>query len=99
METIDKMLEFDVLGTSVRFRSNEASREISAKEIVEFVYNEALKIKDSSPQLENKQLATLVALKIAEDFLSMRKEYRTNIDQLQLTAKDALECINFAVTQ
>jgi len=99
VETIDNMLEFDVLSTPVRFRSDTSVHEISAKEIVDFVCSEALKIKDNSPHLEDKHLATLVALKIAEELLSMRKEYQSNIERLQLTAKEALDFISATVIQ
>ena len=90
METNGNNLEFDVLGTKVRLKPDNNDKQFSANKIVEHVCQEANNIKETFPHLENQKIVTLVALKIAEDFLKMGNEYQININKLQSTAKDAL---------
>ena len=83
-------LEFDVLGFTVRFKPDSPDEQISPAEVVEYVHREASDIRNSNPNLDQGQLATLVALKLAADNMKINKEYRDNINQLQTKAQDAL---------
>lgn len=88
--------EFDVLGYKVRFKADNPEAnpdEISASDIVNIVEQEANKIREAAPGLDNGKVAILVALKMAKEKMILEKEYRTNIDNLQRTAMDALQFI------
>lgn len=93
MEKVVKDLEFEVLGQKIKLRADEGASSVPPELIVSTVLEEAKKIHEKSPHLSQAQLATLVALKLASEKLSLDKEYRETIEELQLTAKDALQYI------
>lgn len=94
VDTKRNELDFEVLGYKVRLRPNtEASNQVHPKEVLRLVEREAQSIREVSGELENGKLALLVALKLATDKLSLEREYKDNINQLQAVAGDALQFI------
>lgn len=89
----EDLISFDVLGYHVRLKSDSNVHGISPQEVVEVVRVEANKILDKAPQLNSGQVAILVALQLANDLLSSKKEFKNNLDQLQDTARTALQYI------
>jgi|GEM_PF-1880631 len=91
--------EFEVLGYKLRFRpddqeTSEPSANISAEEVVAFVNKRAELIKSRFTNLEVSQVATLLALELAREKLSLEKEFKTNLQNLELRARRALELID-----
>jgi cell division protein ZapA (FtsZ GTPase activity inhibitor) len=84
---------FEVLGQKLKLKRDEKLDGIGPSDIVGFVQSEALKIINQSPQLNQSQVAVLLALKFAGEKLALEKEYRENITQLRTTAIDALQFI------
>ncbi len=89
-------LEFDVLGFCVKFRPSGDTKQVSPQKAVELVLKEANDIRSTGPRLDNGQLATLVALRLASENLELQKEYQKNIDQLQKSAIQALHSLEEA---
>ena len=81
---------FDILGFKLKVRSDENEQLINAKDVSQIVRDEAYSLKEKSPNLSNGEIAILLALKYAKEKLVLEKEYETNIQELQNTAKDAL---------
>jgi hypothetical protein len=87
----NKDIEFDVLGFKIKFRHEEdGESNIAVSDVIACVSNEAKNLRDQHSNLKSGEIAILVALKMAEQKLSLEKEYQENIDKLQVTAKDAL---------
>lgn len=84
---------FEVLGQRIKLKKDETLDGIEPSDIVGFVQTEALKIINQSPQLDQSQVAVLLALKFAGEKLALEKEYRENINLLRTTAVDALQYI------
>jgi cell division protein ZapA (FtsZ GTPase activity inhibitor) len=93
MNSKKENLDFDVLGFKVSFKADHFADENTAQKIVDYVREEASKIKDRVPQLNQGQVAILAALQIASEKVSMEIECKDAINQLQLTAGDALKFI------
>jgi cell division protein ZapA (FtsZ GTPase activity inhibitor) len=93
MNSKQEDLDFDVLGFKVRFRPDQFANEQTAHDIVDYVREEANKIKDRVPHLNQGQVAILTALQIASEKVSMESECKDAIEQLQVTAGDALKFI------
>lgn len=85
--------EFNVLGYSIKFTPQEDETEVSAEETVSYVQQIAEEIRVKAPHLEVGQVAVLAALKIANEKLSIEKDFEQNISKLHLTACDALQFI------
>ena len=84
---------FDILGFKLKVRSDEIEQTVNAVDVVQQVRNEAFSLKQKSPDLSNGEIAILLALKYAQEKLVLEKEYQTNIQELQDTARDALQKI------
>jgi hypothetical protein len=93
MNSKQENLDFEVLGFKVKFRPDQFANDKIAEEIVNYVREESAKIKDRVPQLDQGQVAILTALQIASEKLSMESECKDAIEQLQVTAGDALKFI------
>lgn len=93
MNSNKEKLDFDVLGFKVKFRPDQFANEKMALDVVEYVREESAKIKDKVPHLDQGQVAILTALKIASEKISMESECKDAIEQLQVTAGDALKFI------
>jgi len=90
MLNMEENIEFEVLGFNVRFKPENGEDYEAAKNVVEFVCQEAEKIRENKPDLEKGKIAVLLALKLAKENIGLNKEYRENINMLQNTAVDAL---------
>jgi hypothetical protein len=93
MESIGKDLEFDVLGYRVKLKPDADGSNDSAEKIVDLVRSEAFKIQEHAPGLDKGQVAILVALKLASEKISLEDDFKENLEQLQLSARDALQYI------
>ena len=60
--------KFEVLGHCVTIDDSVDNEQVTAEEVVEYVQREADKIRDRMPNLEQGQLAVLVALKLGARF-------------------------------
>lgn len=92
--------EYDVLGHNIRLREtsgSEGTDSISPDEVVELVMAEVEKLRVGAPNLGDSQAAVLVALKLAQDKISLDREYKSNVASLQATAKDALRLVEEVV--
>lgn len=95
MEIERNDLEFDVLGFKVKVRPEE-NNGVPAERPVELVRQEAEAITKRFPQLDKGKVATLVALKLATDYLQLDQEFRKSIESLEADAQDALTLIQEA---
>ncbi len=86
-------MEYNVLGYRLRVNTDKENASVSAKEVAELVTREASKIKLDHPQVDQGQIAVLLAMKLAEDKLVMEKMYKDNLDKLQARAGSALQYI------
>ena len=93
MESIREENEFNVLGYNIRFTADEADSSVSASEVVSYVQKITEEIRSKSPQLDIGQVATLAALKIANEKISIERDFENNISKLHTTASDALHFI------
>ena len=84
---------FDILGFKLKVRSDENEQMINAKDVAQIVRDEAFSLKEKSPNLKNGEIAILMALKYAKEKMVLENEYKTNILELQNTAKEALTTI------
>lgn len=89
----EKTKEFDVLGYRVKLATSQEGASFSADDIVSLVKEQAELIHKKNPSLNRGQLATLVALKLAEDKMTIDREFRESVDQFQTTAQGALKQI------
>jgi len=81
---INGVKEFEVLGYKLKVRPEQGDGiNISPEEVVSYVKRRALEIQSRSPQLEPGKLATLLALELARENLSLEHEYKTNINKLR----------------
>ncbi|OUR93671.1 hypothetical protein A9Q84_19595 [Halobacteriovorax marinus] len=85
--------EFNVLGYSIKLTAQEDETQVSAEETVGYVQQIAEEIRLKSPQLEAGQVAVLAALKIANERLTIERDFEQNISKLHSTACDALQFI------
>lgn len=84
--------EFELLGQKIRFKAqNELG--VDARDVVERVRKEIFDISETSKNLDDKQAATLVALKLAAENLALEAEHKHHIKRLQSTAASALNLI------
>lgn len=94
---IGKELEFDVLGCRIKIRAEELNADgekpVSPELIVELVLKEMGQMKQKNSQLDDKQIAVLLALKFAKE--KMILENSINIDQTEIykSASQALRLI------
>lgn len=93
MESIREEKEFNVLGYNIKFTADESESSIPASEVVSYVQQVSEEIRQKSPQLDIGQVATLAALKIANEKLSIERDFENNISKLHTTACDALQFI------
>lgn len=84
---------FEILGYELKLKPEEADQTIAPAEVVELVQREANLITENSPNLDRGKVALLVALKLASTQLRLEREFSSNIQELQNTARDALHFI------
>ncbi|MBG07690.1 MAG: hypothetical protein CME68_02970 [Halobacteriovoraceae bacterium] len=93
MKSGKNVLEFEVLGFKVKFKPEGEDQSVSASEVVECVNNEANNLKNDFPQLSQGELSVLLALHFAKKNIAVEKEYKSNIQQLNKKACDALSLV------
>ena len=93
MDMHKEVKEFSVLGHNIRLKNSGEEGSVSPQEIVDIVMNEAEEIRKCAPGLADSQIAVLVALKLAEEKLSIERDFKNNIASLQMTAKNALKLV------
>ena len=89
--------EYNILGHNIRLKESDEVGSVTPDEVVDFVTSETQKLKASLPNLGDAQAAVLVALKIAQDKLTLERDFRDNIAALQKSAKDALRIVEEVV--
>ena len=92
----DNIHEYNVLGQKVRFRSEDEAK-VSPGLAVKYVQDVASDLQNKLLISDQNQLAVLVALRIAQDKLTLEDEYKNDIRDLKVTAKDALKMIDEVV--
>ena len=85
--------EYNVLGHNIRLKESDDKDTVSPDEVVSFVNGEIDAIKQSAPNLADSQVAVLVALKLAQEKLSLEKDFKHNMNSLQQTAREALKLV------
>lgn len=85
-------LEFDVLGTRVKFTPQEKER-VSCDKIVNLVIGRMDYFRKHHPNLSDKDIATLTALEFAQRSLELEEEFKLNIEALEGSINSALEHI------
>ena len=93
MEQVSKEHRFNVLGHNVKLRPQEDEQGPEASEVVAYVNALAEKILRKNAHLDKGQVATLVALQLASEKLSLDSKYKENVKLLQSKAHEALECL------
>jgi cell division protein ZapA (FtsZ GTPase activity inhibitor) len=77
---------------SVQDEAEQKSKVTSAR-VIEFVQNEVEKLQEQYPQLDNSQLAVLLAMNFARERLEIEEDFRMNIEEIERSTKEALENI------
>lgn len=90
--------EFNVLGFKVKLAPGDDGEREIASQAVDMVLEEIQKIKKEASHLDDKQVAILVALKLAKEKLAIAEEYKINVGQLKSEAREALQFLE-QVTQ
>ncbi len=75
--------EYDILGYKVKIKAEDMDSSISPMQVVDKIEEESLKIRENFPGLNQGQLAMLTALKLAEELLTLRAEYKENVETFQ----------------
>jgi hypothetical protein len=92
MENERNKLEFDVLGYNIKLKPEEENSQ-SPSEIIEYVRDRAEKIQNCNPNLDRGQIAILVALGLAVEKKNLERDFKANVEDLQIHAMDALNFI------
>lgn len=92
MDLEQSVISYDILGYKVKLSSQDDSL-VTAEEVVNMVKGHTDLITSECPGLDRGEVALLAALSIAKEKLSISKEYKENISDLQQTASTALDLI------
>lgn len=92
METNGTTENYEVLGLRVRL-NKEKTGGIDPQKVINYLNSEAAKIKNKSPQLDNEQVAVLLALSVAADKMEQEETFQKDLDKLQTAAAGALHLI------
>lgn len=90
--SINQNLEFNILGSSVRIKSNDENN-INAQAAIDLLNNEISSIKSTNPNLKDIDVAVLSALKLATKSLEIESEYKENVFALKNGVEDALSFV------
>lgn len=85
--------EFEVLGFKLRPKAEDGQL-VDAQRVIELVQKEAMEIQKKHKNLDNGQVAILVSLKLAADKLTLEHECKNTLQQMKLTAQDALQLVD-----
>lgn len=89
----EEALEYNILGSRVRFTPDHTSSE-QARDIVKVVQTEVDKIRLKRPELSERDIAVLVALKFAGEKAEMQRRVHSKVEQLESTINSALEFVD-----
>jgi cell division protein ZapA (FtsZ GTPase activity inhibitor) len=78
---------------SVQDEAEQKSKVTSAR-VIEFVQTEVEKLQEQYPQLDNSQLAVLLAMNFARERLEIEEDFRLNIEEIERSTKEALANID-----
>ena len=94
IEEININREHEILGMrlSVQDEAEQKSKVTSAR-VIEFVQNEVEKLQEQYPQLDNSQLAVLLAMNFARERLEIEEDFKMNIEEIERSTKEALKNI------
>lgn len=92
MNERNETTEFEVLGSKVKFKPDPALG-VNPKDIIDRVNKEAELLKSQYHGLADGQIAVLVALKLAAESITSERDFKKNIEALQLSAQEALNLI------
>lgn len=88
------VLEFEILGYRVKFKPDNIDSPVSPSEIVEYLQKEATEMRNRAKNISSGEVAVLLSLKLAEEKLSLEKEYKENITKLHHEVSDAKKVID-----
>ena len=85
-------LEYNILGSTVRVKAEEAESS-NALRAIEILQKEIQNVQTSNPKLKEIDVAVLAALKLASEVASLEIEYKDSITSLKSGVVDALNFI------
>ena len=85
-------LEYNILGSTVRVKGNEAQNS-NALRAIEILQKEIQSVQTSNPKLKDIDIAVLAGLKLASDMANVEAEYKESILSLKSGVEDALNFI------
>ncbi|MBF0298738.1 MAG: cell division protein ZapA [Oligoflexia bacterium] len=87
--------EYEVLGLKVRYRSEnlDSNERVDAQDVINLANKEMNAIKTASPNLSREEWAILAALKLAQDYIAIKQEYKKSLEKMDLVSSDVLKTI------
>ena len=86
--------EHDILGMRLSVQDEvEQESTVTSSQVIEFVQEQVDKLTEQYPNLDNAQLAVLLAMNIARERLEIEAEFKANIEDIEQSTKLALENI------
>jgi hypothetical protein len=89
---IRKDHEFEVIGYKVKLRPSESDT-LDPQDALRLVNEESLAIRIQAPHLDSGQVAVLVALKLANEKLTLERHYKSVVSEMKTQALEALSLI------
>ena len=93
MDINSEVKEYQVLGHNFRLKESNENEIVSATEVVKYVETIADNIRQQAPSISNSQLASLVALELAKEKLTLEREYQNEISDVKNLSDNALKLI------
>lgn len=84
-----EVLEFDVMGTRVKFSPTPEER-VASEDIVNLVSTKFSDLRKKHPELSEKDIAILTALGFAQEKLELKMEFKEGIENLESSINQAL---------
>ncbi|MBF0361998.1 MAG: cell division protein ZapA [Oligoflexia bacterium] len=85
--------EYEVLGLKVRYRPEAVDNGVSAQDVIGLVNCEMGLLKSASPGLSREECAVLAALKLAQDYISLKEEYKNSLQKMDTISSEILGVI------
>ena len=85
-------VEFDVLGTRVKF-THQNNERVSSDKIVNLVLGRMNHFRKTHSHLADKDIAVLTALEFAQKSLELAEDFKLNLESLESSINQALEHI------
>ena len=93
MSLEQSVFSYDILGYKFQLSADASNSDVGPEQVVDMVRDYTDRIRNQNPTLDRGEVALLAALTIAKENLSLENEYKSSLDELQETAKDALGLI------